>query len=174
MSERSRRSLLRSAGGAAVGLTGLFGTASAARTVPEASGGPAEDAPYTVVAYEKSEFQPVVLPIPAGGTVQFVGNRYPHTVTSTDLIATPLNDCSEGGEAAYNGEDASDYDGQKNNSDGVVEYTVEEAGEPFNVFLESGGAARITFEAPGRYPYYCIPHCAQAMVGEIVVGEGDA
>lgn len=161
--------MLRATAGAAVGVTGLLGTASAADVVPDGSAtGPEEDLPFTVVTYEKSEFQPLTTTIPVGATVRFLGNRYPHTVTSTDSIAN-VTDCSEGGEAPYNGEDASDYDGEKN-AEGTIVHTVEESDEPFNVFLESAGTAEITFEAAGRFPYYCIPHCAQFMVGEIIVG----
>lgn len=34
---------------------------------------------------------------------------------------------------------------------------------------QAGGTFEHKFETPGSYPYYCEPHCAEGMTGEIVV-----
>lgn len=41
---------------------------------------------------------------------------------------------------------------------------------PFDSSVISGGTFEYTFETPGTYDYYCIPH-QSTMVGQIVVGE---
>lgn len=42
---------------------------------------------------------------------------------------------------------------------------------PFNSGVISEGAFEHTFETPGTYDYYCIPHESVGMVGRIVVGD---
>lgn len=42
---------------------------------------------------------------------------------------------------------------------------------PFDSGSISNGAFEHTFEEPGTYDYYCIPHKSMGMVGRIVVGE---
>lgn len=42
---------------------------------------------------------------------------------------------------------------------------------PFDSGTISQGAFEYTFETPGTYDYYCIPHESMGMVGRIVVGE---
>ncbi len=37
--------------------------------------------------------------------------------------------------------------------------------------VEPGGGYRRTFETPGNYRYFCVPHEAAGMVGELVVSE---
>jgi uncharacterized membrane protein len=44
------------------------------------------------------------------------------------------------------------------------------AAEPFDSGVISQGSFEYTFEAPGTYDYYCIPHKSVGMVGRIVVG----
>lgn len=36
-------------------------------------------------------------------------------------------------------------------------------------FIEPGGTFRYTFEQPGRYGYFCVPHQASNMAGEVIV-----
>jgi len=173
--KKSRRRILKSAATAATGL-GFVGTASAHdgdHGPADPALGPARDAPYAIVTYEKSEFAPEVLAVPEGATVTFVGNRYPHTVTSTESWAEVLVGCGDG-TAPYSGDaeedkPASGRDGEKG-GDGVIRYTVESPDEDYSVFLESGGTTEITYEGVGRYPYYCVPHCGSLMVGELIVG----
>lgn len=164
--QTSRRRLLKSA---AAGTAAAAGLSSIASATTDEGDNPAQDAPYTVVTYEKSEFQPIELTIPAGATVTFVGNRYPHTVTSTESWVDVLDGCGDGSEPYDGGDDPTEYDGE---SCGTVceRHTVTSPDESYSVFLNSGGTAEITYEAPGRYPYYCIPHCGQFMAGEIIVG----
>lgn len=42
---------------------------------------------------------------------------------------------------------------------------------PFGGRLNSGESYRHTFEIPGTYEYYCIPHVAAGMFGTVVVTE---
>lgn len=43
--------------------------------------------------------------------------------------------------------------------------------EPFDSGVIDAGSFEHTFEVPGTYDYYCIPHESMGMVGRIVVGE---
>lgn len=168
----SRRRLLAAAAGAAA-TTGLLGSVGADPTPDTDGANPATDAPYTVVCSQR-RFLPATLAVPKGATVTFLGNRNPHTVTSTDSLADVATNCGDSGTAPYNGEKCSES--MKSGchgvqgDDGVIRHTVEDADEPYNVYLESGGTTEITYEAVGRFPYYCIPHCGSFMAGEIVVG----
>jgi plastocyanin len=170
--ETTRRSLLKSAAGVAAAM-GLVGTAAGHEGPiphpPDEVASAAQDAPYTVATVEKSEFTPEVLVIPAGATVTFIGNRYPHTVTSTDSLATVLEGCGDGSKP-YDGDDdpAGGGDGTKGD-DGVVRHTVTSPEEAYSVFFSSAEIAEITYETAGQYPYYCEPHCGSLMMGEIIV-----
>lgn len=42
---------------------------------------------------------------------------------------------------------------------------------PFDSGVISKGTSEYTFDTPGTYDYYCIPHQSMGMVGRIVVGE---
>lgn len=42
---------------------------------------------------------------------------------------------------------------------------------PFDSGVISEGSFEYTFETPGTYDYYCIPHQSMGMVGRIIVGE---
>ena len=45
-----------------------------------------------------------------------------------------------------------------------------EGAETFNSgMIEPGGTFRHTFEVPGRYRYFCIPHEMAGMIGEVTV-----
>lgn len=167
--DTTRRRLLKSAAAGTAVAAGLTGTASALPAVHDAEDDAVQDGPYTVVAYEKSEFQPMVLSVPEGATVTFLGNRYPHTVTSTSSWTDVVDGCGDGSDPYDGDDDPETYDGE---SCGTVctEYTVSSPDESYSVFLNSGGTAHITYETAGRYPYYCVPHCGQLMMGEIVVG----
>lgn len=167
--DRTRRELLKTATGVAIGATAFAGAANAAGLTSgsDSATGPAQQVPFAVVTAEKSVFAPELLVIPAGATVEFRGNRYPHTITSTDSLVDPLTDCSN----AYNGEgDLDEYDGTRL-GDVEYEHTVESPDEPYNVRLASGGLTYITYEETGEYPYYCVPHCGSKMVGKIQVVE---
>jgi len=58
----------------------------------------------------------------------------------------------------------------------VVENQPEDADWPGteggeNQFYDTGYSYSYTFETPGTYEYYCSPHRAQGMTGEIIVEE---
>lgn len=150
----SRRQLLRYTA-AAAGAAGVIGTAGAIEADGESeTAGPVTDAPYTVVAVEKVAWSPEILVVPKGATVTFVSNRYPHTVTSTDTLVDAVN-CN------YNGENVSEFDD--------TPFTVDSPDETFNIFLGSAETGAVTFDAAGEFPYYCVPHCSQRMVGTVIV-----
>ena len=47
---------------------------------------------------------------------------------------------------------------------------IPEGGQPFNSGnLAAGETFRHTFETPGRWQYFCIPHEAAGMIGEVIV-----
>lgn len=48
---------------------------------------------------------------------------------------------------------------------------IPDTAEPFDSGVVSSGSFEHTFDAPGTYDYYCIPHQGMGMVGRIVVGE---
>lgn len=49
-----------------------------------------------------------------------------------------------------------------------------EGAEEFNSgMIEPGETYTHSFEVPGRYQYFCIPHQAAGMVGEVIVEEPD-
>jgi len=162
---------------------GLLGTAGArslteaAATNPlqdtdEPAAKPLQDVPFQVLISQR-EFLPEILAVPKGATVTFVGNRLPHTVTSTDSLVDVVNGCGEGGTGPYDGEEDQTYvtdgaDGEKG-EDGIIRYTIEDAEEPYSVFIESGGTTEITYDAVGQFPYYCVPHCGSQMMGMVVV-----
>ena len=45
------------------------------------------------------------------------------------------------------------------------------AASPFDSGVLSAGSFEYTFDTPGTYDYYCIPHRSMGMVGRIIVGE---
>lgn len=155
--EPTRRRLLKYAAAAAA-TTGLAGSATASGRLSDAATGPAEDAPYTVVAGEKFLWTPEILIVPKGATVTFVSNQYPHTVTSADTLP-------DAAECNYNGE--GDPGSTANQSFGSV--TVESPDDTFNLSVGPGGSGEITYNAAGEFPYYCVPHCDQRMVGTVIV-----
>lgn len=53
----------------------------------------------------------------------------------------------------------------------AYEGRIPAAGTPFDSGVHSQGRFEHTFEVPGTYDYYCIPHESMGMVGRIVVGE---
>lgn len=53
----------------------------------------------------------------------------------------------------------------------AYENRVPDGAVPFDSGVISGGSYEHTFETPGTYDYYCIPHRRVGMVGRIVVGD---
>lgn len=174
--DTSRRQLLKAAATGTATAAGLTGIASANTTGGATN--PATEATYPVATYDKTDFVPMELTVPVGATVTFIGNSHPHSVTSTDSLFDVLEECGEGGRAPYNGDDdPREYnDGEPCETvfTSCLQHTVSSPNEAYSVFLENSGIVEITYEAPGRYSYYCVPHCDQFMAGEIhVVGEGE-
>lgn len=88
-------------------------------------------------------FEPARITVRAGDTVEWRNpSRVPHTVT-----ADPAK--------AQDPEHVQLPEGAETFDSGVV--------QPEETF-------RYTFEVPGQYQYFCIPHEAQGMVGEVTVG----
>lgn len=155
--DASRRRLLKYAAGAA-GTLGLASTAGAMDVDGGAGAAdPQDELPYTVVAGEKMSWSPEILVVPKGATVSFLGNRYPHTVTSAASLQDAANCNHDGGDPQDQ-----DLSGQT---------TVESPDDTFNLFVGSAETVQITFDAVGEFPYYCVPHCEQLMMGTIVVGD---
>lgn len=156
--ETSRRRLLRSAAAAAAA-TGLVGGAGAATV--DADGGaartPVHDAPYTVQAAQFA-WAPEVLVVPTGATVTFQGGRIPHTVTSAASLA-------DAAECNHNGENAKDYENLRNGG----EYVVMSPDDAYSLYVGSAETKRVTYQMAGDFPYYCVPHCDQKMVGTVRV-----
>lgn len=98
---------------------------------------------------ETNQFEPAELTITAGGTVAFENDSsQSHTVTAyEDEIP---------GAATYfaSGDFSSEEAARADLGAGLID-----AGERFEV----------TFDVPGTYEYFCIPHESQGMKGTIVV-----
>ena len=96
-------------------------------------------------------FEPQEFHAPVGETVTFENSSgTPHTVTAYD------DGIPEGGEYFASG----GFDSEEAARDDVA------AG-----LIEPGGTYEVTFDEPGTYEYFCIPHEGSGMTGEIVVEE---
>lgn len=158
--EHSRRSLVKYAG-AALATTGLAGGVAG----HEGDHGPAEpaldaarDAPYVVQSVDKFDWEPNHIVVPTGATVTFLGNAAPHTVTSADTLLDAAN-CN------WNKQGADPEAG----GSGKRATTVDSPDAVYNLTLSSADQATITYEGAGQYPFWCLPHCGQKMVGKVVV-----
>jgi plastocyanin len=124
----------------AAGLTGLAGCSSA-------SGADDFDIGMTAVAYTPPEFT-----VSVGDEVvwQNTSSRG-HTVTAyEDSIPDDAEFFASGG-----------YDSESEARD--------QFGSELGGLIDSGDAYTYTFEVPGTYEYFCIPHEQAGMVGTIVV-----
>lgn len=140
---RSRRSVLRLCG-TAVGVAAGVGTATANTGSTGSSDAVTDTVPedaYTVRT-SPTKFHPAVLTVPAGETVTWEATLISHTVTSS----ATTQDAVRGN---HNGDDEDAF--------------------TFDQPLFPGGPVQLTFEDPGRYPYFCRPHVELGMVGEVVV-----
>lgn len=161
----TRRRVLRYAGGVA-GSVGLVGTASGhdgGHGPADPVIGEAQDATYLVQAVDKFDWEPNHIVVPTGGTVTFLGNIWGHTITSADTLVDAAL-CRWNNDS----EEAPSPGGSGNTS-----ITVNSPSDAYNVTLYAGGGGRskITYNGPGHYPYWCVPHCGQRMVGKVVVVE---
>jgi len=145
-----RRTFLAGAtGAAAVGLAGCARLGVAER---DDSGG-ADDADYDV-GMGAAFFRPGEIEVEAGTTVVFrnTGNRR-HTVTAYESrIPEDAEYFASGG-----------FDSERAAREGWM--------DGFEGHIESGTEYEHTFEVPGEYHYFCIPHEPEGMVGTVVVTE---
>lgn len=115
------------------------------------AGGGLSEEEFDVEMYS-NRFEPVEFEAAVGDTVVWgnTGSR-PHTVTAYDG-GTPAEDAyfASGG---FDSQDAA------------------EGGWPDEGGIASGETYAHTFETPGTYDYYCIPHLAAGMEGTVVVTE---
>lgn len=127
---------------AAAGVAGLAGCSAV---------GGLSESDYDVAMYS-NRFDPKEYEVRVGDTVVWgnTGSRA-HTVTAyADEIP---------GDAAYFA------------SGGFDSQQAAEEGWPQRGSIDSGETYEHTFEVPGRFGYYCIPHEPAGMVGTVVVSE---
>lgn len=100
---------------------------------------------------DAQRFDPDELTVSVGDTVTWTnGSSQSHTVTAYE------EDLPEGAEFFSTGGATSEDDAREELDEALID-----EGETFEV----------TFEEPGTYRYFCIPHESQGMVGTIVVEE---
>jgi plastocyanin len=109
-----------------------------------------DDASGTSVAMTSAQtFDPKELTVPAGETVTWTNDSSEsHTVTLYD------NEVPEGAEYFSSGGASSEDEARE---------SLDEA------LINEGDVYEVTFEEPGTYTYFCIPHEEQGMVATIVV-----
>lgn len=91
----------------------------------------------------QNHFEPAILRIKPGDTVRWINDSGVHTSTSYSLD----NQKNQGIPAAATGWDS-------------------------GLLTEVGAVFELTFDEPGTYAYFCLPHEALGMVGVIVVDDG--
>lgn len=141
-----RRRFLSVAGaGAAVGLAGCT-------TVVERLGVDTETAVAADVEMTIDSFRPEVLEVSAGETVEFLNtSSHAHTVTAFDRVLPA--------DAEYFA--SGDFEDRE---------TAEQAWNARRGgAIESRDSYEHTFDVPGEYGYFCIPHIRADMVGTIHV-----
>lgn len=108
-----------------------------------------------IVEMTISRFRPEELTVEAGTTVEFSNtSSHTHTVTAfQDAYPDGTEYWASGG---FNSEEVATEDWESGTRDGAI--------TPGNVYEH-------TFEVPGRYDYFCIPHLSADMIGAIVVEE---
>lgn len=104
----------------------------------------AEEPAAVVEMTDLLTFEPATVTITAGETVEWRNvSNIRHTVTADPAEA--------------------------NDQDHVH---LPDGADPFNSgYVEPGASWRHTFEVPGTYHYFCIPHEAAGMLGQVVVEE---
>ncbi|MFB6183026.1 MAG: plastocyanin/azurin family copper-binding protein [Haloarculaceae archaeon] len=141
-----RRSFLATAAGSSLPLVaGCLGRGK--RTTTTTTG------PFDV-GMSSRRFHPAEVTVTSGTTVVWKNtSSHAHTVTAyQDSLPDGAQFFSTGD---FDGEEAA-RNGWFNGANGA---------------LYSGDTYQHTFEVPGKYPYFCIPHEASGMVGTVVVSE---
>lgn len=139
-----RRRFLAAVGGAAsLSLAGCTG-----------GGNPGTATPTYEIGMSSSAFRPASFETTVGETVRWYnGNSRAHTVTAYEKMLPDGADYFASG--GFDSEQAA-RDGYANGLKGS---------------LVTGDTFSHTFEVPGTYGYFCIPHEKGGMVGEVVVTE---
>lgn len=109
-------------------------------------GEPTEHASVKMVTNDHgTHFSPHVVWVKPGGTVTWTNESGAHTVTAY----APANDKPQ---------------------------RIPSDAEAFDsgTLSEEGATYEVTFETPGVYDYYCVPHETTGMVGSVIVGKPDA
>ena len=141
-----RRAVLRRAGLAAVATGSLAGCTTGA----DGGGGGGGDGDNTVDMSDIA-FSPKKLRVPAGTTVTWANGKIGHSVTAYE---EKIPD-----EAAYFA--SGGFDGE----------AAARKAYPSKGNIPPGESYQHTFEAPGTYEYFCIPHESAGMVGTVEVTE---
>ena len=116
------------------------------------SGAPGPDANYDV-GMSSTAFEPNRVEVSAGETVVWRNtNSRAHTVTAYEA------QIPEGAEYFASG----GFDSEQAARDGYMN---------FEGAIPSRGTYEHTFEVPGQYDYFCVPHERGGMVGTVVVTE---
>jgi len=129
-------------------LGAAFATGGAGCTATGTLGGVDGDVGMTAVAFE-----PATITVAAGDEVVWYNNSArAHSITAyDDGIPTNADYFATGG-----------YDS---------ETAAREAWDGMSGSITSGETYSHTFEVPGQYSYFCIPHERAGMVGQVVVEE---
>ena len=138
---RAFQHLLQLAGLAALGAVLMLLTGCAAQSSAAPSGGGGRQS-FTVNMTQANRFEPAELTVPKGSTVTWINtSQVVHTVTDDPSKAI-------------------------NKSDAVLPGGA----QPFDSgSISAGASSSHTFDVPGRYTYFCIPHESLGMVGHITV-----
>ncbi|MFB6138549.1 MAG: plastocyanin/azurin family copper-binding protein [Halobacteriaceae archaeon] len=142
-----RRHLL---GVGAAGLAGLAGCAGVLGVGPTGR----SDGTYDV-GMSAEDFLPASIEVNLGDTVVWKNtSSHAHTVTAVESgLPEDAEYFASGG-----------YDSQQAASDAYFD-------EPFGGSISAGDTYEHTFRTVGTFPYYCIPHKAAGMAGQVVVTE---
>jgi plastocyanin len=112
-------------------------------------GGGGGAGPDEVQMVDGQRFDPQDLAVSVGDSVTFVnGSSETHTVTAYE------DELPEGAEYFASGGFTSEKDARSNLSEGLI---------------DPGETYQVTFDKPGTYGYFCLPHEASGMIGSIEV-----
>ncbi|HVF52487.1 MAG TPA: plastocyanin/azurin family copper-binding protein [Actinomycetota bacterium] len=119
--------------------------------VVSALAGCADNSVVTIKMAPGHRFEPKSVEVSAGTTIQWVNaSAESHTVTAAEG-ALP--------------------DGAEYFASGGFEDEVEALDNMAGGLLDEGDTYEVTFDVPGNYAYYCIPHSGDPMTGTIRVTE---
>lgn len=106
----------------------------------------------TITAGSNLRYEPGVVTVEVGETVTFTNDSdASHTVTAYE------DKIPEGGSFFSSGGFTSEREARS---------------EPEKGMLDQGEAFEVTFDAPGTYAYFCVPHEQLGMKGKVIVEDG--